>query len=273
MAWIELHQTVWVDKKTLIMASILNIAPIYVVAHMAHLWCWGLDNTPSGTLVDLPTTVIATGAGWTGDPDQFVDAAIKAGFIDRDPLALHDWNDYAGRLIERRKIERERSKQRRAAEKKPSAESKTTSGRPADDLQTACGTVPYRTVPNQDQKDHPASPATSEAKKQKPVKKKAKVDYTPEFERVYTHYPRKVNKFEAYQAYQAIGDPRPTDDELIASIERHKTTKQWQEEGGRYIPYMATFLNKRRWEDEPEGTFTEVKPAEESDELRRAWGD
>jgi hypothetical protein len=40
---------------------------------------------------------------------------------------------------------------------------------------------------------------------------------------------------------------------MLAGVERWKQTEQWQKEGGQFIPYPATFLNQRRWEDEPAG--------------------
>src|SRR5690606_4939994 len=44
--------------------------------------------------------------GWDGDPDEFVNALISAGFIDRvdDRLFLHDWEDYTARYYEYRDL-------------------------------------------------------------------------------------------------------------------------------------------------------------------------
>lgn len=116
MAWIELHQSVWSHRKTLLLADALEIDPIYAAAHMIHLWTWALDNAQDGDLSGLPPRVIAAGAGWPGDPERFVAAVVAAGFLDRDAesLVIHDWYDYAGRLIERREQHRERMRRARA---------------------------------------------------------------------------------------------------------------------------------------------------------------
>ena len=37
---------------------------------------------------------------------------------------------------------------------------------------------------------------------------------------------------------------------LLTAIERQKCGRQWQEDGGKYIPNPATWLNQGRWEDE-----------------------
>lgn len=63
-------------------------------------------------------------------------------------------------------------------------------------------------------------------------------------------YPRKVGKPAALRAYLRVTLPNPTDIPRIkASIERHKLTDQWQ--NPKYIPHPATFLNQRRFDDEP----------------------
>ena len=37
---------------------------------------------------------------------------------------------------------------------------------------------------------------------------------------------------------------------MLAAIEKQKASAQWQENGGQFIPYPATWLNQNRWEDE-----------------------
>ena len=163
MAWIELHQSVWDHRKTLTLAAELDLEDIYAAAHIIHLWTWALDNAPEGDLTGLMPRVIAIGAGWRNNPDQFVEAVIKAGWIDRvgDSLFIHDWEEYAGKLMDRRASERERSRQRRAAAKRPVSNQQETTGRPPDDHRTTVGTVPNRTVKDNNNNDHPA-PARTE---------------------------------------------------------------------------------------------------------------
>ena len=37
--------------------------------------------------------------------------------------------------------------------------------------------------------------------------------------------------------------------EIMAAVEMAKESADWKKEGGKYIPYPATWLNNRRWED------------------------
>ena len=85
----------------------------------------------------------------------------------------------------------------------------------------------------------------------------------PGFEAFWKAYPRKVGKPAARGAWKAavkkaspVGKEPSTENlfeapRVIAGLERWKQTEQWQKEGGQFIPYPATFLNQRRWEDDP----------------------
>ena len=63
-------------------------------------------------------------------------------------------------------------------------------------------------------------------------------------------YPRKVGKPAAQRAWnkEVKGVEIGT---LMAGLNAWRCSEQWQKEDGKFIPYPATFLNQRRWEDEP----------------------
>jgi DnaD/phage-associated family protein len=115
MAWIELHQAIWTHWKTYELAEMLGIDETYAAAHMIRLWTWALDNAPNGELTNRSFSIIAKGAGWKGNAEEFVQSAIKAGWIDSDgdEIHLHDWYDYAGRLLEKREANKERARKSR----------------------------------------------------------------------------------------------------------------------------------------------------------------
>lgn len=76
-----------------------------------------------------------------------------------------------------------------------------------------------------------------------------------EFEQFWVAYPRKVGgKKAALKAWGKAKD-RPPLPEIVAVIERAKQTEQWKKDGGRFIPYPATWINKGMWADD-------VKPME-----------
>jgi hypothetical protein len=71
------------------------------------------------------------------------------------------------------------------------------------------------------------------------------------FTRWYAVYPRKEAKAAAQKAFLALDPDDPLVALLIAAVERAAQSPQWRKEGGAYIPMPATWLNQRRWEDEP----------------------
>lgn len=117
MAWIEVHQALPTHRKTLALASLLDVDPEPLVGHLVCLWLWALDNAPDGVIEASPR-IIARVAGWRGDHDAFVAALETAGFAERvDDLKyiIHDWDDYAGKLVDRRKSNAERMRAARAS--------------------------------------------------------------------------------------------------------------------------------------------------------------
>ena len=59
-------------------------------------------------------------------------------------------------------------------------------------------------------------------------------------------YPRHEGKQKARQAYNKVEVPL---DILLEALEQHKRSAQWTKDGGQFIPYPATWLNGKRWED------------------------
>lgn len=71
------------------------------------------------------------------------------------------------------------------------------------------------------------------------------------FETFYKSYPKKRNKPAAARAWRkeaALVADLP--DKIMAALERHKKSRDWQKDGGRYVPHPASWLNGRCWEDE-----------------------
>ena len=61
-------------------------------------------------------------------------------------------------------------------------------------------------------------------------------------------YPRKSGKGAAQKSFEKIDSSLYPS--ILAAVEAQKKCEQWKRDGGQYIPYPATWLNQRRWEDE-----------------------
>ena len=114
MAWIELHQTLPTNKKTLRLKKILKIKTPQAIGHLCLLWLWALDNAEDGDLSIFSDDEVSEVSGWAGKPETFVAALIEAGFLDED-RHIHHWEEYAGALIDKREVTREQNKIRQQA--------------------------------------------------------------------------------------------------------------------------------------------------------------
>ena len=120
MAWIELHQSLTTHKKTRRLARKLGLGVPegipQTIGHLCLFWLWCVDGTEDGSLADLDAQDIADAAGWTGEPEVFLEAMTEAGFIEKKDggrLEIHDWNDYIGKLIKSREESREKERLRK----------------------------------------------------------------------------------------------------------------------------------------------------------------
>jgi hypothetical protein len=69
------------------------------------------------------------------------------------------------------------------------------------------------------------------------------------FDRFWSEYPRKNAKQDAIKAFMKNGcyDLLET---ILAAVRSHKKSDEWLRNSGQYVPYAATWLNGKRWEDE-----------------------
>lgn len=79
------------------------------------------------------------------------------------------------------------------------------------------------------------------------------------FEEFWAAYPKKVGKKDAFKAFQKVHAAERH--LLVPAVEMQKQSRQWQAEGGRFIPNPSTWLNQGRWLDEPQKEEPERKPA------------
>lgn len=74
--------------------------------------------------------------------------------------------------------------------------------------------------------------------------------YSCAFLRFWAAYPKKKSKGQAWKAWKKINPDERLVDLMVSIIELAKTSDDWLEKGGKYIPHPATWLNAEGWEDE-----------------------
>lgn len=102
--------------------------------------------------------------------------------------------------------------------------------------------------------------STSLEKKEKDINNTSPVceDYLVSFEKFYFVYPRKKGKQDAIKWFKKT---KPTEDFVSMLIEdvTKRVATEWNGKEHQYLPYPATYLNGKRWEDAIE-TSAPVKP-------------
>ena len=92
-----------------------------------------------------------------------------------------------------------------------------------------------------------------------PISPKGEKDCSDLFNQFWTAYPKHIAKQSAVKAFEKLKPDEKLLEAMLKAIARQKESKQWEKDGGAFIPYPATWLNQRRWEDElPQGETDNV---------------
>ena len=112
MAWYEAHQTMARHPKTLKLARLLKTDRRYAVGLLHDLFSWALDAAGKyGELPGMTAEDIAAALEIGGKKGvHTVEALLSSGYLelDGDQYRIHDWYDYAGKLMDKREADREK---------------------------------------------------------------------------------------------------------------------------------------------------------------------
>jgi phage replication O-like protein O len=97
-------------------------------------------------------------------------------------------------------------------------------------------------------------PKSGDIKENKETSKK-KEALRASFDVFYKAYPKKKARRDAERAWAKLNPSSELQPVILTALERQKQSEDWKRDKGKYIPYPATWLNGRRWEDE----ISEVK--------------
>lgn len=93
-------------------------------------------------------------------------------------------------------------------------------------------------------------------------------------------FPRKVGKAVAEKVWSKLKPNEQLVKDMLTAIQWQQKQEGWQKEGGKFIPYPATWLNGKRWTDEEPiavankcslETDSPSVSAEESARIRKAF--
>lgn len=114
--WIESHQQLANHPKLKRFARLLKVSKQAAIGYLHLLWWWALDYAPQGQVIPpYDAEDVADALEYTGDPAEIVGALITSGFMDNrdNSVVIHDWHDYAGKLLDKRESDRLRKEKAR----------------------------------------------------------------------------------------------------------------------------------------------------------------
>lgn len=259
MAWLQVHQTLKDHRKLFDAADELEVSPPHMMGLLISFWLWALDNAPAGELDGITPRMIARAAQWEGPAEKLTAALIRAGWLDEKDdgkLEIHDWYEYAGKLIDQRQAEKERSQRRRSAAAGSSSgtdnDHRPTAGQPPDDHEKAAGRVDQTRASKTREDNAPPSPSgEGDTEAKKPT-------IEVRFDEFWSSYPKKVGKQYALKAWKRIKPDAALHERIMKAVDAQKRGDQWRRDNGRYIPNPATWLNGGYWDNEPEGVSSDA---------------
>ena len=104
---------------------------------------------------------------------------------------------------------------------------------------------------------------TKNKEKEKETTKEKESRLQKDFEKFWDTYPRKKSKGDAEKAWKQLKPSSELVEIIISKVVLLKSSQEWLREGGEFIPYPATWLRAKGWEDEVGPTS--VAPAEPDD--------
>lgn len=70
------------------------------------------------------------------------------------------------------------------------------------------------------------------------------------FEVFWIAYPKKRSKVTAERAWRKLAPSPELLQRVLDAIAMQRNSEEWRKDNGRYVPYPATWLNAKRWQDE-----------------------
>ena len=64
-----------------------------------------------------------------------------------------------------------------------------------------------------------------------------------------------MGKGAAFKVFNKLKLSKKDKEDILTALVWQRKSEQWVKDDGRFIPYPATYLSQRRWEDEPQRSF------------------
>lgn len=224
--WIKMRVDLLTHPKVIRMASALKADRFRVIGGMLAVWAVFDTHSADGHMEGYTLQIMDETIGWRG----FSAAMASIGWLNADDegLSAPEFETHNSKSAKRRALDSSRKMSGREADK-------TANGSWNSDGQMSASDA-----------DKTRTREELEKKKKKPP-----TPLPPGFEKFWEAYPRKTAKADAVKAWEKIEPDDSLQGAILKAVARQTTWPQWAKDEGEYVPYPASWLNGRRWEDQP----------------------
>jgi len=110
MAWIESHQGVERNPKTIKLSLLMGWDIDQTIGKLHRFWWWCLEFSADGNVSRHSADMVAISVGLSADQgEKFISAMYESEFLDKtsnNQFLIHDWLEYAGRYLKDTKFRR-----------------------------------------------------------------------------------------------------------------------------------------------------------------------
>lgn len=242
--WLPIRCDLHDDPAVIAISSATGSDEFSTVGRLVRLWSWANEQLADGNARGVTVSWIDRYLSCPG----FAMAMVSAGWLVEVDGGVEFpkfdvWNSQGSkrRLLTSRRVQKHRNKSN-AQSNAPSVTGETPSALPRERERERVVIPP-----------NPPAGGVS-----KPKKRDAEHRHFAAF---WTAYPRKTAKPNAEKAFARIDPDDATFAAMLAALDRQRRSPDWCKDGGQFIPHPATWLNQRRWEDQPPETNRPSMPA------------
>ncbi len=246
MAWIEFHPTELKRKKKFCDLRLdLGWSVNSTLGFLGNLWTTTMELAESGEITDWTDAYLREVCDASDTQVEIMELLLRHNFLEKTPenrVLVHDWLDYAGRYLTNKYASSNVQKLKQIWLLHGQVYGKPNASR-TQVQRNRKATLPN--LPNQPNQPYPTKP-----KRNRSALAPDTIDLRSIFARFYDAYPKHKARAKAYEVWRRICPDNGLVETILAKLEEAKKSNDWLKDGGKYIPYPASWLNGKRWEDE-----------------------
>ena len=231
--WIKMRGNLWDDPRISRLCDFTDASEATVIGGLYWLWATADQHSDDGIMHGLTQRAIDRKTGIQG----FAEALCAIGWLADHPegVRIVRFDEHNGSSAKRRSMEAQRK-----------ANSRIMSASDADKDQTESA------------KDGTACVAREEKRREEEKTMRKPVAAPPGFDEFWAVYPRRRNRGDAEKAWAKLKPDASLQAKILQAVEVAKARDDWRKDGGQFVPYPASWLNSKGWEDDVAGEASDL---------------